>query len=320
MVSFNHYTNNRSQKRKSRSKSRKSLHLTRDRSKSFYASVSPIHSEQGYEGSCAAHTMSHLIVKNIFGTLYPLKMSKRDEEKYNQYSCNDFLKTHKLLDVGEVQNCSVIGYYKILLFLYVYFTLYDNFILKEDTKFYSRMISFVLHLDYMPKIFHQTFHYPILLHLLTTMKQKIKDLNITFNTVEIDNYGDELIIRKLVDSGFYVAMDLIENNREKKIKDLSGHAATIVGSTPSHFVIKNSWFEVVDHFSYKNILSVNKFKNSNMKWVIQRFFTVLPIFGNMELYDGERSNFVTDFEIYKKEIPFYKKWLYDYIAKFKSKI
>lgn len=317
MVSLNHYINSRSRKRRS-SKSRKSLHLSRDRPKSFY-NTSPFHSEQGSEGSCTAHTMSHLILKNVFGTLYPLKMSKSDEIKYHEYSCNDFLKTHKLLDIGEVKNCSVTGYYKILLFLYVYFTIYDNFVLKGDTKFYSRMVAFVLNLDYMPKIFKQTFHYPILLELLNRIKTKMKDLNIKYDTIEFDNYGDELIIRKLVDSGFYVALDLMENNTKKRMKEI-GHAAVVVGSTPSHFVIKNSWSEEIDHFSYKNIRSNNQFKNTNVNWVIQNFFTVLPIFGNMELYDGQRSDFVTDFELYEKEIPLYKKWLYDYIANFKSKI
>ena len=39
----------------------------------------------------------------------------------------------------------------------------------------------------------------------------------------------------------------------------------------------------------------------------------------MELYDGQRSDYVTDFRILQKEIPLYKKWLYDYIANFKTK-
>lgn len=318
MGSLNHYNiSHYTRKRKSRSKSRKSLHLSRDRSKSFYLSASPFHTNQGSEGSCTAHAISHLIVRNVFGTLFPLKMTKKDEEMYRAHSCNEYVKTHKLLDILATIDCSVTGYYKILLFLYVYFTVYENFVLKGDTNFFYRIISFVLNFEYMPKIFDQTAHFPLLSQLLKTIKERMVKYKVKYDTVDINSI-DQIVIRKIVDGGFYVIMDLIEVNPNKRLKDLTGHAATIIGSTPSHFVIKNSWTNEIDHFSYKNISSPNKLRGDNTKWIIQSFFVVLPIFENMTLYKGDRDNFIIEYKIFEKEMSFYKKWIFDYISKFKT--
>lgn len=310
----------KSKKRLSLSKTKKSKHLFRSlhlsKSKSFYTpfkSISITKSDQGDEGTCMAHACAHLVIKNVFETLYPLKMTKKDQGLYEEHSCNQYLITHQLMDIALIPECSVHGYYKILLFLYVYFTTYENFILKDKKKYLSPMVAFVLQLEYMPKIFDQSFHLPVLLQLLKTMKQRMtmSAMTVKYDTVEITN-GDETIIRKILDGGFYVAMNLTNGTP-------IGHVSTIVGHTPNQFVVKNSWKEKIDYIRYKDLQShMIALVYSNQRWKLDNYFTVLPIFGNMELYDGYREDFITDLEIEERELPLYKKWIFSYISNFKK--
>ena len=203
-----------------------------------------------------------------------------------------------------MDKCSRQGYYKILLFLYVYFTAYENFILKGKKQFLSPIISFVLQLEYIPKIFDQTFHLPRLDYLLKTIKEKM--IGIKYDTITITP-KDPIIIRKILDH-FYVAINLTH--------DTLGHTSTIVGHTPSQFIIKNSWRENLDYVPYKELDSAT-FVYSKEQWKIQDYVTVLPIYENMELYDGFREDFVTDLEIEEREITLYKPLVFNYISNFK---
>jgi hypothetical protein len=309
---------------KSKVRSFRSLRSSRSKSISLHytplKSISITKSNQGDEGTCLAHTCAHLVVKNIFEKLYPLKLSKKEKEIYKQHSCNEFLKTHELLDISLVNECSLHGYYKILLFLYVYYTAYDNFIIKGKKKYLAPIVSFVLQLEYIPNIFNQTFHLPIVLHLLKTMKQKIIQYKVKFDTVTIEgNQGDELIIRKILDGDFYVAMNLVSQVEESKSNSPKyiGHSSTIVAHTPTQFIVKNTWQESLDYIPYKDLQNVHLIY-SNKRWKLDNYFTVLPIFENMELYDGFREDFVTDLEIEERELELYKPWIFNYISKFKK--
>jgi hypothetical protein len=315
----------RSHSRSKRNKRKKySLSL---RSKSFYTplkSISITKSDQGEEGTCLAHACAHLILKNVFEQIIPLKLSNKDKALYELHSCNDYLKTHKLSEIhNDMDKCSRQGYYKILLFLYVYFTAYENFISKGKKQFLSPIISFVLQLEYIPKIFDQTFHLPLLLSLITFLKKTITTNHIKFDTVDIYTQ-DVIMIRKILDAGFYVAMNLIHTSQSRtRSQNQSpeknpGHVSTIVSHTPSHFIVKNTWDETLDYVSYKDLNDVI-LVYSSIRWKIQNYFVVLPIFENMDLYDGFREDFVTDLEIEEREAPLYKKWLFDYISNFKKK-
>lgn len=306
-------------------KSFRSLRSLRSKSKSRSKSLnySPLRSisitksEQGNEGTCMAHVCAHLVVKNVFEKLYPLKLTKKEQDVYKQHSCNDFLKTHKLLDISLIHDCSLHGYYKILLFLYVYYTAYDNFITKGKKQYLSPIVSFVLQLEYIPKIFNQTFHLPVLLHLLKIIKQKM--IHVKFDTVTID--GDELLIRKILDGDFYVAMNVVteneSNSKSKGQPKYIGHSSTIVGHTPTQFIVKNTWEESLDYIPYKELQNIHLIY-SNKRWKLDNYFTVLPIFENMDLYDGFREDFITDLEIEEREIDLYKKWIFHYISNFKT--
>jgi hypothetical protein len=132
-------------------------------------------------------------------------------------------------------------------------------------------------------------------------------MNVKYDTVEIQS--DETIIRKILDGGFYVTMNLTHGTP-------IGHVSTIVGHTPNQFIVKNSWKEKLDYIRYKDLHSI-ALVYSNQRWKLDKYFTVLPIFGNMELYDGFREDFTTDLEIEEREAPLYKKWIFNYISKFK---
>jgi hypothetical protein len=171
------------------------------------------------------------------------------------------------------------------------------------------MVTFVLELEYIPKIFDQSFHLPVLLQLLKTIKQRMTEMKLKYDTVEITT-RDETIIRKILDGGFYIAMNLTNGTT-------IGHVSTIVGHTPNQFIVKNSWKEKIDYIRYKDLQTI-ALVYSNDRWKLDNYFTVLPIFGNMDLYDGYREDFTTDLEIEEREVPLYKKWIFNYISNFKK--
>lgn len=292
----------------------KTLHYTPLRS------ISITKSDQGDEGTCMAHTCAHLVVKNVFEPLFSLKLTKREEQIYKEHSCNEYLKTHQLIDIASINECSLHGYYKILLFLYVYFTAYENFIIKGKKQFLTPIIRFVIQLDYIPKIFNQTFHLPVLEHILKTIKQRMIQTKVKYDTVEIKTNNTD-IIRKILDGRFYVAMNLIEKGHSQtSISDgqpIQGHVSTIVDHTPTQFIVKNTWLESLDYIPYSELKKVSLIY-SNKRWIVDNYCTVLPIYGNMELYDGFREDFTTDLEIDESELHLYKKWIFNYIFNIKK--
>jgi hypothetical protein len=295
-----------------RNRSRKHSLQSLSKYDSFYSplkSISITKSDQGDEGTCMAHTCAHLVMKNVFEKLYPLKLSKKDQSIYEENSCNQYLKTHSLMDIANIPNCSVHGYYKILLFLYVYFTAYDNFISKGKKQFLAPIIDFVLEMKYIPPFFDQKMHLPILLHILGQIKKRIVYLNIKFDTVDIYD-TNELIVRKILDGGFYVAMQLTNQTG-------LGHVATIVDHTPNQFLVKNTWKEKIDYIRYKELDSFHLIYD-NSRWTLNNYFTILPIFDDMyekELYSNpSEREFIINYEIYPNELPIYKKWLFGYIS------
>lgn len=322
--SLNTLKTKRSKKYKRKSQSRRSLH---SKSKSFYTpikSISITKSDQGEEGTCLAHACAHVVVKNVFEKIMSLRLSNGDKALYELHSCNNYLKTHELSHINDdiKDKCSIQGYHKILLFLYVYYTAYENFILKGKKQFLSPIVSFVLQLEYIPKIFDQTVHLPLLVSLLSFLKKRMTESRIKFDTVDIYT-PDVIIIRKILDAGFYVAMNLVHayqrsGQSPSPESPNPGHVSTIVAHTPSHFIVKNTWDEKLDYVSYKDLNDVI-LVYSSIRWKIQNYFVVLPIFKNMDLYDGFREDYVTDLEIEEREAPLYKKWVFDYVSNFKKK-
>lgn len=273
---------------------------------------------QGEEGSCVAHTISRLIVKNVFERLYPLKISLAEEKLYEKNNCNIYLNTDTkaktnagYLDLTPTK-CGQKGYYKILLFLYVYYIIRDNFDCDGISYLSS---SYVLNLLFtnsvMPKIFQQSIHLPILSYLLEKIKSKIKFMNIKYEIVDMDNDNNSIIIRKLLDEGLYVGVSLSPRYGD-------GHTATIVGHTPYHFVIKNSWNTYKDYIPYKYLNDY--FKIGYMSYKINQYYLILPIYKNMERYDyaleGKNAHICVNYiEIEKREMTEYKNWILNYVKK-----
>jgi len=333
-LSLSPYMKKSKSKFKSRSKSKKSKKLIKLSSlplsfnslpRSPLKKMSITKTNQGEEGSCVAHTISRLIVKNIFERLYPLEISLAEEKLYEKNNCNIYLNTKATKDSKSTNagyldltptNCGQKGYYKILLFLYVYYIIRENFDC-DGVSYLSS--SYVLNLLFndnndknniiMPKIFQQSIHLPILTVLLEKIKSKSK-MNIKYEIVDMDNDNNAIIIiRKLLDAGLYVGVSLSPRYGDD-------HTATIVGHTPYHFVIKNSWNTYKDYIPYKYLNDY--FKIGYMSYKINQYYLILPIYKKMERYDyaleGKNSHiYVNYIEIEKREMSEYKNWILKYV-------
>jgi predicted DNA binding CopG/RHH family protein len=202
-------------------------------------SISPTKTKQT-DDSCGAHALSRLILKNVFEVFYPLNMTKKEEELYEIYQCNQYLITGQSIEHLTL-NCGINGYYKILLFLYVYYLTVEKygceFDMNEDG---MDIIDIVLTQKVRPTFFKKSensYQWPLLEELLRNIKEKIKKSGVRYQYDSLINRS-ESIIRKVLDGNLYVVAEL-----EPKYKQLGEHACTIVAHTPSRFIIKNSWDE-----------------------------------------------------------------------------
>uniref|UniRef100_A0A6C0EY59 Peptidase C1A papain C-terminal domain-containing protein n=1 Tax=viral metagenome TaxID=1070528 RepID=A0A6C0EY59_9ZZZZ len=293
-------------------------------------SLSPLITNQGGQGSCYAHSTSKLILKNIFENYISLKLSGKEEK--------EFLKCfHIKTDEINIDRdkCSIKGYHKILLFLYNYFNTTENYgcdggdtiesLNSSINDLYKPKIS-------LPKFFKQTFHTPILIHLLEQIKKKI--INVSYEIIEILNKVEitEFIyfIEKILDTGLYVNLilenDILSAKYTKSYIEKHGipsHSVTVVGYKKEydtgHFIIKNSWGNLTNTINYDEMNTFLYLGESS--YIVKSAVFLLPILKGMERYDYVNNgnvDYVVYKEIWPQEINEYKIWITEYCRALKK--
>jgi hypothetical protein len=202
---------------------------------------------QGSEGTCYAHAGAKVMLQNIFLFVNPINV--QDKEKF--HSCFDVLKTDMEHDYTHlsVEKCGI-GYFKILLFLYLYF-------MCKKTRAVTRQLfvfeGTLLDVVKMPDI--EQFKGKIqsnfdafrkrILHKIRSRELIWDTFTIKF-TPNIISFLKDIII-PILNLGFYVYM-VIQNPTVDPT-----HAVVLVkhrkDSGQDFFSISNSWGEEIDYTS-----------------------------------------------------------------------
>lgn len=290
---------------------------SKSKSKSKSKTLSPLITNQGNQGSCYAHSTSKLIIKNIFENCISLKLSGKEEKEF----LNCFhIKTDNINEINiNRDKCSVKGYHKILLFLYNYFNMTEKYGC-EGGKTIIALNSAVNDLYKkitLPKFFKQTFHNPIIIHLLEQIQKNLT--NISYEIIEVPNQENMIFfIESLIDTGLYVNLILEEDVLSEKYTKsyierhgIPSHSVTIVGYNKEHFIIKNSWGKLKDKIRYDEL---NSFYLEGTSFTVKSAVCLLPILKGMERYDYVKNGIdnVVYKEIWEQEFEQYKEWLTPY--------
>ena len=238
---------------------------------------------QGREDTCYAHSSAKIMLQNIYLFVNPINV--QDKEKF--HSCFDVLKTdieHDYTNLS-VEKCGI-GYFKILLFLYLYFISKQA---REATP--DKIVMFE---DMLPRVVRmhdiEQFKGKIKTNfdaLRTRIQYKIQSQELIWDTFSIPCNPDTIpflnnIISPILKLGFYIYV-YIENP-----KFPIGHAVTLVKHRReggiNFFGISNSWGDEIDNTSDLTQITLrgNLFTTNRFEFILPfckqyRYTSSLPI-------------------------------------------
>jgi hypothetical protein len=282
---------------------------------------------QGNEGSCYAHSTSKLIVKNIFENCISLQLNALEEKEF--LGCFHINTETISTDITSLSSktCGTKGYYKILLFLYNYFTMTEKYGCNGGNTIealYSS-VSDLYNPIKLPHFFKQSVHSSILLQLLEQVKSKLE--NVSYEIIEILNEdGIIFFIETLIDTGLYVNLILEKDILSEKYTDSyikkfgkPSHSVTIVDYTKNTFIIQNSWSKSIDTINYEDVPTF--FYLEGTSFTVKSAVCILPMFKDTKRYDYVKSQNeppVIDKEIWPQEFDAYKEWIIEYCRALKK--
>ena len=282
---------------------------------------------QGNEGSCYAHSTSKLIVKNIFENCIPLQLNASEEKEF--LGCFHINTETISTDITSLSSktCGTKGYYKIILFLYNYFTMTEKYGCDGGNTIealYSSITDLYNPVK-LPSFFKQSIHSTLLIQLLEQIKSNL--VNIAYEIIEILNEdGIIFFIETLLDTGLYVNLILEEDVLSEKYTEayikkvgIPSHSVTIVDYTKDTFIIQNSWGKSTDIIQYSDMSSF--FYLEGTSFTVKSAVSLLPIFKDTKRYDYVKSPTepnVIDKEIWPQEFDAYKEWIIEYCRALKK--
>uniref|UniRef100_A0A6C0ESL7 Uncharacterized protein n=1 Tax=viral metagenome TaxID=1070528 RepID=A0A6C0ESL7_9ZZZZ len=309
---------------------------------SLQKSISHTQSNQGQEGSCFAHMISRLMVKNLIEQFVDLRL-ELNTSKYIIGDCNKYLKTDKDVNFSDIDKCGEKGKDKILFFLYNYFTIAYNHgcdgasaihvLISHSYYFLNGTLYTNEQTNLVKKIGQPNFDY---IHKkVMGVKEQIKKYGIRYNhyVITTANTDYETItnliglynsIKNILDSGLYVGITLQEvKNPKSKLKtmklttakfniplEFDYHAVTIVGYNDKGFIIKNSWGKKELIISYKNFIGYNNYGTS---FLLKSIIIFVPIIKEQKPFNKNiiKNEDIEDFlewtKTYKDKLNQFKK-------------
>jgi len=259
-------------------------------------SCTPTISLQRDRNDCLLHTLSKLLIKNVFEKVLDLKLTKEDEKNYVR--CMPLLIPKRLSRMDE-EKCSRKGYIKIMLFYYLF-----SLIESTDSRNIEEALALVkempFHGNYVPG-HSKTYREVKILEedkpLFREIKREFlakssrldwKHLHISMDIVPFEGIK-ETVLEPILRLNLYIEMGLEEELTEEEYdadKKPGRHIVLLTGFDEENIHIKNTW-------DYKLNIKVPWGKSipldDGKQWIITDLHLLLPVKGPVEVtseYDG----------------------------------
>jgi len=258
-------------------------------------SCTPTVSLQRDRPDCLLHTLSKLLIKNVFEKVLDLKLTKKDEEKYE--TCMPLLIPKRLSRMNE-EKCSRKGYIKIMLFYYLF-----SLIESTDSRTIPEALALVkempFHGNYVPGR-SKTYREVKILEedkpLFSEIKREFlakssamdwKHIHIAMDDVPFEPIKGA-VLEPILRLNLYIEMGLEEELTEEEYdadKEPGRHIVLVTGFDEENIHIKNTW-------DYKVTIKVPWGKtiplDDGQQWKITDLHLLLPVKGRVtgSEYDG----------------------------------
>lgn len=247
---------------------------------------SELMTDQGCQGTCASHGGAKIILQNVYLFVHPLPTN--DEETLLYKSCFDMLKTDNNYDIDEIDpaQCSTNGYYKIILFLYLYNLVKNGRHESLDLILLFEILPPALEMSYIPfNIAIESVNHGIakdtFLSLRGAIKPKLSNITWVNIIMQIDSdiikHADFVnMIKPILELELYVAANLIAPD----VFEHNKHQVIIVSSNGNTLTLINSWGQ------YSNIINnIHNFMLWDHLFEINAISLLLPMYPTTPLPD-----------------------------------
>jgi hypothetical protein len=273
-------------------------------------SCTPTISLQRDRPDCLLHTLSKLLIKNVFEKVLDLKLTKKDEEKYEK--CMPLIIPKRLSRMDE-EKCSRKGYIKIMLFYYLF-----SLIESTDSRNIEQALALVkempFHGNYVPGR-SKTYREVNILEEDKPLFREVKreflakssaidwhHLHIAMDDVPFEPIK-QAVLEPILRLNLYIEMGLEEELTEEEYdedKTPGRHIVLLTGFDEKNIHIKNTW-------DYKVTIKVPWGKtvmlDDGKQWKITDLHLLLPVKGRVEVseYDGRNIDelfpFLADYRL-----------------------
>jgi surface protein len=246
-----------------------------------------LNTDQGNEDTCFAHSESKLYLQNIFMFVNPIQ--DIDVSLFKKCSA---LRTDELTTIS-LQKCGN-GYYKILLFLYLYFLIIQN---KGNR---HTLLPTILQMTNVPAVFSFQNHIDfseLCANIIVNIRKQ--ELTWIFFTVRVT--PETIPFLKNI-------IDIILNlNLYIKIGILN-HTVTLIGKSDDYYNYVNS-YGLNDVYNTTNFMSIVSDGGTYVPW---EFTFVLPLYKDTLPLQNPRPTIDLISFINKKDITYLVSWIYKY--------
>ena len=273
-------------------------------------SCSPTISLQRDRPDCLLHTLSKLLIKNVFEKVLDLKLTKEEERKYE--TCMPLLIPKRLSRMDE-EKCSRKGYIKIMLFYYLF-----SLIESTDSKNIEEALALAKEMpfygNYVPgrsktyreiKILEED--KPLFREVKREFLAKSSGMDWKHIHIVMDNVPFEpikqAVLEPILRLNLYIEMGLEEELTEEEYdedKTPGRHIVLLTGFDEETIHIKNTW-------DYKVTIKVPWGKSipldDGKQWIITDLHLLLPVKGRVTEgeYDGRNIDelfpFLADYRL-----------------------
>jgi len=244
--------------------------------------LSPFVTNQGDKLTCAYHSFSKLIIKNMISVVIDLHMTKEEQDAMMECITEHPIDTSAEIGNYSEKTCGKKGYWKIILFYYFFQYLVRNEIREVDEKVMSLATTMQTRASARLPIGHEDGTFDTMRRKITT---RIEAQGIRWESISFQynkDYKPEIIgwLKQLLSLGLSSVL-LLENPR-------AIHSVFISEYDRDTFHIENSWGSIPEIVSEKDFPTISLLGE---KWNCKTITFLCPILPEFEGLPMFRTGF-----------------------------